>query len=439
MRLIMLSVLTFCFCLATPVWEPVGPEAASSLSMGAAPSDNDIIYVAGDDWKAPIFKSTDGGVSWNQMGIIPDDAYNVSRLVVDPTDPSIAFAVHEPVGWTQCYIYKTTDGGVNWTGYDSIGNWWTTTEDLAIHPTSPSIVYSVGVMKKVIGSDTVRLMAWFKSMDGGETWAEEKHLDPDTVENGGARCLTLDPSNADIIYVGGSHRHGGGTSHATVYKSTDAGENFVEKSSGLSGHGVCALAIHTTNNQILYAANNTGIFRSTDGGDSWSQVYLYPEIHCLTTSPAAPDIVYACSWSNTDQISDIVHKSTDAGITWFETGPGIHGYSPMPDFYDLFARSDDSAIVYLGTYTGFYKTTNGGSNWFESIDGLGGPIWVVSLGVATSSPSTVYISGIGLFEEYKTVNSGTDWARFDIDKEGSFCAYAIHNTNPDIVLALASS
>jgi len=99
------------------------------------------------------------------------------------------------------------------------------------------------------------------------------------------------------------------------------------------------------------------------------------------------------------------------------------------------ARQDDANTVYVSTYTGFYKTANGGTNWYESIEGMDSSGWITAMGVARSSATTLYTSGGGYASDYRSDNSGTDWTRSVSGSYVGFGAIAVHNTNPDTVLA----
>ncbi len=436
MKIAFLIALTVCFCLAAPVWEPLGPYSANCYTLGVSPSDNDIIYVAGiaGDWRPPIFKSVDGGESWSEISVIDHFITAVYSIAVAPISPDTLYIAVLPMIVGDAFLYKSTDAGATWTGLYITGRSYSEYSilDLAIHPTSPSTVFAAGQLRRVVGTDTCMLIGFFKSTDGGETWADTI-LDPDTCTYGASFCVTLDPSDPDIIYVGGGHIHGG-PKHAVIYKSTDGGSTFTEKSSGLPDGGVSAVAVHPTNAGIVYTGGGQGVYRSTDGGDSWSQVYSRP-MACLATSPADSDIVYALEVAHDEMYGDVVHKSTDAGTSWSETGPGIHGsgFGYFSCANAMGARSNDANTIYLSTYTGFYKTANGGADWYESIEGMKSPLWALSLGVAPSSPTVIYTSGWDYDLEFKSTNSGTGWTRLYVNHDIGFRSYAVHNTNPDIV------
>ncbi len=429
MKFAMYCIIIFSFCVASPVWESTGPYGAPLRDLTIAPSNENIIYVVSYEHMAPytiprVFKSTDGGDSWEERGVVTDSIpMHAYCLSVDAGDPNIVYA-----GGSKC-VYKSTDGGVTWTD-DSLSV--DTIPDIATHPTASSTVFAVGRKRLGGGPPIKRVMAFFKSTDGGENWVKDAL---DTL-GGYSNCIALDPSNPDIIYVGGIS---GGD--PKVLKSTDGGDNFTDISSDLPDTlpNVIALAAHPTNSDILYAGASGysegeyyyAIYRTTDGGGSWVQTRVCTLIFSLATTPADPNVVYAglgtdLLWGSHGRI----HKSTDAGVSWFETDTTFYGYRTS----GLAAKSTNASIAYAANTGDFFKTTDGGTNWLPSNHGITyGRIRC--FGIAPSLPSTIY-TDFDPQGTYKTTNSGNSWTRLPEFGEvcGQLCAIAIHNTNPDIVV-----
>ena len=427
MRIVIVIIFLTDLCFSTLAWEALGPSSATCFALGVAPSNNDVVYCADMSyhWEPVVFKTEDGGATWAVAGTIPDEVYQPLHIAVDPMDPRIVYVVSERVGWTQHLFYRSIDGGQSWTGFDITPD-CNAINEVAVHPVTTSTLLGAGQITTI--SPPQWLNALFTSTDAGSTWSEMA-LDPDTCI-GSAAHIALVPGTPDVVYVGGQHKHGSSLYHPVIYKSTNGGATFVEKSSGLTGEWVSALECHATDTAIVYAGTDDGVFRSVDGGDSWTLVLPAYCVYCISTSLDDPAVVYASSLPDSAGITDIVHKSNDAGSTWVKTGPGLHGYGVV---FDHAARNDDAAAVYLAAYTGFYKTTDGGEQWYESVDGLGSPIYVTGMGIAPSEPTTLYTSGNGIALDYKSENGGSNWTRMDIRYDGSFLAYAVHNTDPDIV------
>lgn len=444
MRAVMLCVITTISCLAAPVWESIGPYSASCWVLDVAPSDDDIIYVAFEasslalHWRPPFYKSTDGGETWSYVGSIADMVFEVYALAIHPTDPTIVYVCVLPQFVGYPWIYRSIDGGATWEGIDvggkrSLGPYYFS--DLVIHPTTPSTIYAVGAVRRVIGTDTTAVAGYFKSTDAGTTWTDTI-IEPDSVSSGHARCITIDPANPNTIYIGGQHTVNGSTL-SFVYKSTNGGITYEEKSFGLPESSVYSISIHPSHADTVYAGTDKGVYRSTNGAETWSAVLAEDRTRSLTVSNENPDVVYALQVENWDSHHDVVYKSTDAGASWAPTGPGIFGSGSTYTLYHnvMKARNDDANTVYVSMYTGFYKTSNGGMSWYESIEGMERPEWITAMGVSPSSPTTLYTSGGGYASDYRSDNSGTDWTRSLGGSTVGFSAIAVHNKNSDTVLA----
>ena len=169
-----------------------------------------------------------------------------------------------------------------------------------------------------------------------------------------------------------------------------------------------------------------GIYRSTDAGASWHQAC--PDgrfFSSLSTTPADPNLVYA----GTDTV---IFKSTDSGTSWFRTGTGYGGGRKV--FRCIEASPSSPSTVYTTDYLGFFKTTNSGTSWYESNYCITlAPI--KCLAVAPSSPSTIYmhVKGYGVF---KSTSSGSNWSRLSLPIGCGISSLTTHNTNPDIAFAL---
>lgn len=406
-KILMIVVLLGFFSVALAAWESIGPYGGYLRPLAVAPSDQNIIYVASYSNPAQIYRSDDGGATWDHAGSISYYAYS---LAVDPTNPDIVY-----VGaYTE--IYKSTNGGATWTSYSLPGYY---AYGLVVDPNSPSTLYATG--RVYIGS--VYYLGFFKSTNGGVSWSSLQLSN----YNGLGYCLILDPSNFNTIYVGGYYYIS--SFNPCVYKSIDGGSSFTECSSGFPSQAyyIYSLAVHPTNSNMIYAGSYyRGIYRSTDAGGSWDRVSPpnYQYLYTLTTTQAAPDLVYAGS-------SDEMYKSIDQGNTWSTTSTGLNGSY----FRGLAASQTSATVVYTACNKGFFKTTDAGANWFDSnygmnmgsIDGFNSPF---------SSPSTIYTS----YEEmavFKSVNNGSDWTMLPTPVGcGNICAFAFENTNPNIVYAL---
>lgn len=183
----------------------------------------------------------------------------------------------------------------------------------------------------------------WKTINEGVTWEPVfQHAASTSIGD-----VTIAPSNSDIIWIGTGEANifRSSMAGAGIYKSTDAGKTWQHM--GLAGtHTIPRIIIHPENPDIVYAASSghewtdnkdRGLYKTTDGGKTWSQVFYINEktgVIDLVMDPSNPDTLYAATWQR------IRKKWNDP--------------RNEPDY----------------TGSGIYKTTNGGKDWQPIVNGL---------------------------------------------------------------------
>ncbi len=310
-------------------------------------------------------------------------------------------------------VYRSTDGGATWVS-SSIPS--TYVYDLVVHPSNPAIVYGAGY-KYLSGS---RELVFIKSTNSGVNWTTSR-LDSGLYCYG--YSIAVDPANGNNIYVGGN---GYDTRYLPkIFKSTDGGSSFSEVFSDTIGYYVYSLAVHPTNSNIVYAGTYlNGIFRSTNAGANWTRVSTLNYNYAMATTPANPNLILGGALSS-------IYRSTDAGITWASIATGLKGTY----FRGLAISRTSAANAFSGCDAGFYKTTNMGTNWQAANTNFYAGI-ILDFGVAPSQKSTMYteFENVGV---YKTTNYGSSWNLLPTPSTcGALCAFVVHNTDPNAVCGL---
>jgi uncharacterized repeat protein (TIGR01451 family) len=293
--------------------------------------------------------------------------------------------------------YKSTDSGANWSASASGLN-ASTVNDFAVAPTAPNTVYAASNL------------GVYRSTDGGTNWQLGGQVRTSTAPFF-TRAVAVDPTNSAIVYAGTSGGSG-------VYKSTDGGLLFDTKGSGLIIPLVNSLAINPTTPTTVFAGTQLGIFRSTDGGDSWTEVRggitgSSLNINKVIIDPSNPQIIYVATTTRG------VLKSTDGGTNWTLVNNGFNTSGSSVQVRALAFDPSNSSTLYASTTllgAGVYKSTNGGANWTISSTGL-----VVTLNgqnvtpivnailVDPAAPSVVY-AATNAFGIFKSTDSGASWA-----------------------------
>ena len=226
-----------------------------------------ILYGVGDRGAyapAKVFKSIDGGKSWNIAGSI--DAF-VVKLVIDPVTPTTLYAISG-----EDVFYRSTDGGENWDMFTQLDTRFVYA--LAIDPLAPTTLYA--------GADNGGV---FKSTDGGVNWSRVGTGLTTSINN----VLAIDPLSPTTLYAG--NKDG-------VFKSTNGGDSWNTVNTGLPRIWITtALIIDPRTPTTLYAGTwDSGVFRSTDGGGHWEAVntgLTNLHVNVLAIDPLTPARLYA--------------------------------------------------------------------------------------------------------------------------------------------------
>ncbi len=223
------------------------------------------------------------------------------------------------------YIEFSPDWGVNEEiVHSSTGG---VIKDVQVDPFDPEVFYACGWQDVVPGE-------LLKSEDGGQSWT----LLPDQIHYTMTE-IAMDRLIPDRLFVSGDQQ---------VTRSLDGGLSWEQAAAGLpTWLGVYCVAVSPGDSQVLLASNDDGIFRSTDGADTWIQVDARDSQH-FAFYPAAPEIVAAVTFSPYSLL-----VSTDAGLTWTDCSeefPGAH----MTDL----VFSDDGQELYVSSvFEGVYSRT----------------------------------------------------------------------------------
>lgn len=339
-------------------WRNIGPANMSGRITDIEALDDDYRFVLVASASGGVWKSTNAGTTWEP---IFDDygAASIGSVAIFQPDPNILWVgTGEPnnrnsVAWGDG-IYKSTDGGETFTnmGLEDTHQ----ISHVLTHPTDPDIVY-VGAIGHLWGYTGDRGV--FKTTDGGQTWQRVLYVDEMT----GCSALVMDPNNPEVLYAGMYQRlrrpwrFDSGGPNGGIFKTTDGGRNWTKLTQGLprGDTGKIGLAISRTNPNILNAfveaeqtprggeidpANpSSGVYRSEDGGQSWTQMntsnnrpFYYSHIFI---NPVDENRVYMVTGS--------FQSSPDGGRTIERMGGGIHG-----DYHAMWCDPHNKDRFYIG-------------------------------------------------------------------------------------------
>jgi photosystem II stability/assembly factor-like uncharacterized protein len=253
---------------------------------------------AGDGTPGRLWKGTDGGTSWSDVskGLPLDECHSVSSLSVGPKDPSTLYAgVAVGSEYIACpgaepgNVWRSPDGGLSWMRLAAIPEYDPTfpgVSGLVTHPQDTGIMYAWNAV------------GLFKSSDGGASWStlDSAAFRPRLSWRPLISRVVIDSQNPSTLYVVADL--------VGLFRSTDGGTTWRALTSGLPAvayfsdeiHPVRALAIDPHNSNTLYAGTDFGVFRSTDGGETWSAVnsgLTSLSVFVLTIDPLDSSTLYA--------------------------------------------------------------------------------------------------------------------------------------------------
>ncbi|MBN3036639.1 MAG: hypothetical protein JW861_13715, partial [Bacteroidales bacterium] len=170
---------------------------------------------------------------------------------------------------------------------------------LAFHPTNPDILFA--------GAPVGGL---WKTVDGGDNWF---NLNTDGIHTMGVSSIAVDFTNPNIIYFGSGDRDGSESLGLGVFKSVDGGLSWTQKNSGMGNKTVSKLLMFPDDHNSLLAAASDGVYLTGDGGNNWTKVRPSSKsVKELVFKPGDPQYIYAAREGD-------IYRSTDRGLTWILT------------------------------------------------------------------------------------------------------------------------
>ena len=367
------------------------PRGGRVVAVTGHPTEKNIFYfgaVAGGVWK-----TIDGGHYWENVSDGFFDVSSVGAIAVSEADPNVIYAgtgestIRLDVSWGDG-VYKSTDGGETWENVglrDShhIGQ-------IRIHPRDPDVVY-VAALGHAFGPNNERGV--YRSTDGGGSWECVLHVS----EKAGAVDLALDVANPRIIYasIWQVHRHFwelvSGGPDSGLWKSTDGGDSWtdISRNPGLPQEGLLGkigVSVSAARPSRLWAiveaeGEKSGVYRSDDRGATWAHLtnnqdllnrpwyYLH-----IFADPQDPDTVYVNNLK--------MWKSIDAGKEWEEIT------TPHGDNHGLWIDPEEPQRMINGNDGGACVSFNGGETWSTIYNQLTGQYY--HLDVDNRLPYRVY-------------------------------------------------
>ena len=342
----------------------IGPALTGGrvVALAVNPYDHSEYFVGSGH--GSLWKTTNSGVTFSPV-FDNQKSYAIGAVTIDPSNPNIVWVgTGENNNQNNVIygdgVYKSEDGGKSWDNMgikksEHIGG-------IVIDPDNSDIVYvaAYGSLRNAGGDRGV-----FKTTDGGKTWENVLHISEYT----GCYEIHMDPRYSNILYAVAHQRmrklytgiYGGPESG--IYRSLDSGKTWQKMTKGLPSEDVgrIGVAISPVNPDVLYAIveatkKDKGVYKSVDRGVSWTKQSSY-----ISSYPFYFQKLF-CDTKNVDRVYSMdvfLQVSNDAGKTWKNLGEK----SKHVDNHIMWIDPDNNLHLIAGCDGGVYETYDQGKNW----------------------------------------------------------------------------
>jgi len=394
-------------------WTDVAGRAVSCLAIDPLAQDSlyaglaDFGHHGGLVYYGGFIRSPDGGASWTPIsrsggadgsgaGADLGNRWRIQSVVIDPVTPSTIYVA------SGAGVLKSVDRGAHWTDASSgIRN--AEISAIAVAPTAPDTVYACTAMGDV-----------FVTTGRGGTWQQRGAI-PYRVPYE-IRVLVVDSESPSTVYAGGGASIVSSGGARSLFKSTDGGATWSERSTGLQkGANLHDLAVDPNGARSLLATIATMVYRSTDGASTWSLA--------MNGLPSPTTVInwvlYLAPASGTSGVyylgmSDGLHETVDGGLNWTKvnvrTGSAL-AVNPV-NSRNLYLSEELYSSAQQTYERTFYRSADGGRSWTALSKDTGQSNPVETLVVHPRRPTVIFsVSSLG--NASITTDGGVTWRAFN--------------------------
>jgi photosystem II stability/assembly factor-like uncharacterized protein len=301
-----------------------GPYFATVRALAIDPHNPDVIYAGAIEAGGGLFKSIDGGMSWEYL----PPSLGTYAIAIDPQNNDRIYASKS----------RSVDGGSTWEYMDDLKIWdsWA----LAVDPINTNIVYAGDMLSGGI----------WKSLDYGENWDPINEGIPTGFPNGTIHGIAINPQNPSTLIIT--------TLLDGIYKSYDGGESWIHLGFGKTLLDDVVFDWYDTT--VVYLAAGQ-VFKSSDSGLHWTSLGL-SGIEKIVVDPIDHQTIYAGGSGNG------IYVSTNGGVLWTDITNELSWLSN--DVLAIAVNPTDNSEVCIGTGIGVYQGTTDFYHWQQRFTGL---------------------------------------------------------------------
>ena len=350
-----------------------------------------------------VLKTTDNGGSFRSI-LEGQAVSSTGAVAVSPANPKVVWVGsgeandRNSSGWGDG-VYRSTDGGETWKNVGLKTS--RAIARIAVHPSDTAIAF-VAAAGDLWGPGGER--GCYRTTDGGKSWARVLAAPAPHTDKVGCGDIAIDPANPRVVYAALYARQRkpwafdygvavtGGRDVGGIFKSTDGGDSWTKLTAGLPTlTGRIGLSVHQKDPRIVYAIVQSdeggtsnidqvlqkkgGVFRSEDAGATWTRMNaLNPRpfyFSQIRVSPTNDKEVWVLGYA--------LHVSEDGGRTFREDRfKGVH-----PDLHALAFDPASPRRILLGTDGGMYQSYDAGEKWLHHATFAGGQFYRVQVDMST--------------------------------------------------------
>ena len=348
--------------LTASPWSPPGVSAGFPIDMQCDPRNVNRVFV--NNYGGGNYLSEDGGKSWTDAS----EGYTGAQIFgidLNPNDPARIYAMSFSGLW------RSDDGGNTWTGILFGPDDFDAYRAIAVDPNDSKHIFS-------------GQYGFIESYDGGANWTVnwdmgtiyDGEISPESTL-GGIPTFAFASSDTNRMYVGFSHElcalnHEPNCTAENQYTgpvlmvSQDGGNSWTRTAdANLADRDIRDLAVDPTNEDIVYAASDLGVFKSENGGKNWAELPAVSQetsTYSIAVDPANPQHVLI----GVDR--DGAYQSLDGGMTWKNASAGME---PNGSVSAIVFDPANPMVVYASDFlSGVYRSEDGGKTWGKINNGL---------------------------------------------------------------------
>ena len=242
-------------------------------------------------------------------------------------------------------------------------------------------------------------------------WASHARATIGPSDSADVYAIAIDPTAPATLYVGTTEG---------IYKTTDGGESWAPSGKGISGRIFSNMVIDPTDPEKLYlGTNGSGVYRSMDGGATWShgEGLYHQTVKSISIDPEAPNVLTMGAFRD-------IYRSFDFGATWTP----LYRFDFSTGVLSIAHDSVSTDTMYIGTNTrGLMKSTNRGYSWYST------PARQITTVVAIDPADPAVVFGSGFQGLMKSTDAGASWRTVLAVEYGS--AVVFDTANPGTVYA----